>query len=294
MRNLKPVLHALLVLVVLCTPLSAATAKDVAAKTGIPATPRDTAAIIATAAKAAKEITALQQRKIPPTLLKEATAVIIFPKIAKKSFMVSGGNAGGFLMVREKSGTWSSPLFISVSGGTLGWQIVGDPMDIILLLRNNRQVDALLKGAVTLDSKTTIVPGRVSATMTGASKEELSAEISTYVRSHGVFHEDAVVAGTTLQIDSAANDAYYAAKKVNAADIISGTLTKTSEDLTTLQKALTDYAAVKYTNRQEKNAPPAAHVSWPPGGRFCLYSPVAVISAAESAEKNQAVPGRRD
>lgn len=247
MKHLPTVLHTLFILAVLTLPVSAATTKEtpVTAKAGTATAPRDTAALVATAAKAAKEITALQKRKIPPALFKEATAVIIFPKVAKKSFMVSGGNAGGFLMVREKSGGWSSPLFITITGGTLGWQIVGDPMDIILVLRNNRQVDALLKGAVTLDNKTTIVPGRVAATMTGASKEELSAEITSYVRSHGVFLEDAVVAGTTLQIDSTTNDSYYAATKVNWADIVSGKITKTSDDLKALQKALTDYAAVK-------------------------------------------------
>jgi lipid-binding SYLF domain-containing protein len=246
MKILKPVLPAMVVLLASCMSLSAATGKENAAKPGSTSLPvRDTAAIVSTSTKAVKEITALPKRKIPPVLFKEASAVIIVPKAAKKSFMVSGGITAGMLMVRDKAGTWSNPVFITLSGGTLGWQIVGDPLDIILLFRNNRQVDALLKGRITLDTKTAIVSGRVAAAMTGATKEELTAEISSYVRSNGVFNEEAVVAGTTLQIDAAANDGYYGRPKVDAGEILKGTVVKTSDDITTLHRLLSDYGVAK-------------------------------------------------
>jgi lipid-binding SYLF domain-containing protein len=225
---------------------SSVLAKDEPAKAGTESKiVRNDALIIADASKAIKEITALPKRKIPPVLFNEATAVVIVPKASKQAFMVSGGTTGGVLLVHSKAGTWGSPVFVTISGGTLGWQIVGDPMDIILLFRNNRQIDAILKGKTTLDKKTSIVPGRVAATMKGASKEELGAEITSYVRGHGVFAEDAVVAGTTMQIDAAANDSYYARPKVDAGEIIAGKVAKPGEHAATLQKLLSDYAAAK-------------------------------------------------
>jgi len=237
---------AMVVLLVSCMSFSVAQAKDEPAKAAAESKPaRNDLAKIVTASRAIKEIAALSKRKIPPVLFNEASAVVIVPKASKKAFMISGGNTGGVLLMHDKSGLWSNPVFITLSGGTLGWQIVGDPLDIVLLFRNNKQIDALLKGKITLDTKIKIVPGRVAATMKGASKEELEAEITSYIRSHGVFVEDGVVAGTSLQLDSAANDAFYGTAKIDAAEILSGKADKSGPDVIALQKLLTDYAAIK-------------------------------------------------
>lgn len=246
MKKMKFNVVAVVVLFISCMSLSAALAKDEPVKSGGESKAvKSEGTKIANASRAIKEISALPKRLIPPVLFKEATAIVIVPKISKQAFMVMGGSTDGVLLVRDKLGAWSSPVFLKLSGGTLGWQIVGDPMDVILLFRNNRQIDALLKGKITLDTKVTIVPGRVALTMKGASKEELEAEITSYVRSHGAFAEDAVVAGTTLQIDAAANDSFYAKPKIDAGDIITGKLVNSSADVTSLQKLLSDYAAAR-------------------------------------------------
>ena len=53
------------------------------------------------------------------------------------------------------------------------------------------------------------------------------------------------MAGTTLQVDAAANDSFYAKPKVEVGDILSGKVLKPGEDVTALQKLLMDYAAAK-------------------------------------------------
>jgi lipid-binding SYLF domain-containing protein len=246
MKKLRRDVVAVGVMVVFNLSLSSAMGKDEPAKivTETKAV-RNDQTIVANASKAIKEITALQKRKIPPVLFKDASAMVIIPKASKQAFMIKGGSTGGLLLVRDKAGAWGNPVFVSLSGGTLGWQIVGDPMDIILLFRSGKQVDTILKGKLALDSKTNIVPGRVAATMTGASKEELGAEVTSYVRSHGTFVEEGVVAGTTLQINAAANDAYYGKPKIDTGEILSGKVMKSSEDVTALQKLMTDYGAAK-------------------------------------------------
>jgi lipid-binding SYLF domain-containing protein len=231
-------------LFVSCLSLSVAQAKDGPARSGAGSgTARNDVVKVVNASRVIREITALPKRKIPPVLLKEAAVVVIIPKAYKQAFMVKGGNSGGVLLVRDKAGTWSSPVFVTISGGTLGWQIVGDPMDVVLLFRTSKQVDSILKGKFALDTKISIVPGRVAPTMKGASKEELTAEVTSYVLSHGAFVEDAVVAGTTLQPDAAANDAYYGKAKIYAGDILSGSVATPGEEFTSLQKLLDDYAA---------------------------------------------------
>jgi lipid-binding SYLF domain-containing protein len=147
--------------------------------------------------------------------------------------------------VHDKEGKWSGPVFVTLSGGTLGWQIVSDPMDIILVFKDRKNVDAVMKGKFAMDAKIAIVQGRLGLNMKGATAKELKAEIAAYVRCHGELMEEAVLSGTTLQIDASANDAFYAMPKVAAGDIVSGKVLKSTEDVKGLQKLLTDYAAVK-------------------------------------------------
>ena len=246
MRKMRCEVVAVATLFVACLSCSVALAKDEPVKIVAESkNVRNDVSKIVNASRAVKEISAIPKRKIPPVLLKEAGAVIIVPKAPKNAFMVSGGKSGGVLLLRDKDGGWSSPVFVTLSGGTLGWQIVGDPMDIVLLFKNSKQIDAILKGKLALDAKVKIVPGWVAPTMKGASKEELGAEVASYVLSHGAFVEEAVVAGTTLQIDAAANDAFYGKSKIDAADILTGKTAKSSEEATVLQKLLTDYAVAK-------------------------------------------------
>lgn len=220
--------------------------KGAAAKTGsAPKVAKDNAVKISNASKVIKEIAAIPKRKIPPVLLHDASAIVIVPKAAKHDFMSSNGSAAGVLLLRDNAGTWSSPVFITLSGGTLGWQIVGDPMDIVLVLKDKKFADAILKGTLALDNKAAMVPGRLGPSMKGASTRELKALIASYVRSRGAFVEEATVAGATVQLDAAANESFYAMPKVDAGDIVSGKVVKSTQDTTALQKALADYAAAK-------------------------------------------------
>ena len=244
---MKSVVVAVIALAAYCLPLSSAMAKDEALKPAAAATKavRDDAVKISNAAKVIKEIAAIPKKKIPPDLLSGSSAVVIFPKVAKHDLMVKGGKTGGILLVHEADGVWSNPVFLTLSGGTIGWQVVSDHLDIILVIKSKKSVDAILKGKFAMDAKIALVPGRLGPSMKAATPAELKADISSYIRSSGTFWDEVTVAGTTLQIDAAANDAFYAQPKVEVTEIVSGTLLKSSEEITSLQKLLTSYATVK-------------------------------------------------
>ena len=219
-------------MVMFCMSLSTAMAKDEPKNLG-------------NAVRVIKEFTAAKKERIPPELLKNANGIVIIPGASKNNFMVSGGSAGGVLLVHETDGKWSDPVFITLSGGTLGWQIVGDPMDIILVFKNTKRIDDVLKGSFTMDTRVAVIPGPVGQSKKAATKKELKAEINSYVRSHGKFAADAVVVATTVQIDAASNDVFYGKQKINLGDILSGKVEKSSDDVKKLQKFLAEYAASK-------------------------------------------------
>ncbi|GAC1449500.1 MAG: hypothetical protein PVSMB11_10850 [Desulfuromonadaceae bacterium] len=218
-------------MVMFCMSLSTAMAKDEPKNLG-------------NAVRVIKEFTAAKKERIPPELLKDANGIVIIPGASKNNFMVSGRSASGILLVHETDGRWSDPVFITLSGGTLGWQMVGEPMDIILVFKNTKRIDDITKGNFTMDTRVAVVPGPLGQSMKVATKVEKNAEINSYVRSHGKF-ADVSVASTTVQIDAASNDVFYGKQKINAGDILSGKVEKSSDDVKKLQKFLAEYAASK-------------------------------------------------
>lgn len=221
---------------------------------------KDESKKIGNAVRAIKEFTAVKNERIPPELLKNANGIVIIPGASKNNFMMSGGSAGGVLLVRDTDGKWSSPVFITLSGGTLGWQIISDPMDIILIFKNKNRIDEVMKGKFTMDARVAVFPGLVRHSTKAAAKEEKdteiswymrsqtkeqkNAEINSYIRSQGKF-AGATVDTSTVQIDAASNDVFYGKQKINAGDILSGKVEKSSDDVKKLQKLLAEYASSK-------------------------------------------------
>jgi len=231
MKMMRPVFIVTVAILLLCMSLSTAMAKDEAKRVG-------------SAVKALKEVSALQKSVIPPALINSASAIVIIPGASKNDFMVTGRSAGGVLLLHDKEGKWSNPVFVTLSGGTLGWQMVGEPMDIIMLFKSKERVDAIMKDKLYMDFKVKVVPGQLGKTMKAAIKEDQKAEISSYVRSHGTF-ADVSVASSTVQIDNAANDDFYGKPKIGAGDIVSGKAVISSGEVKELHKLLADYTTKK-------------------------------------------------
>jgi lipid-binding SYLF domain-containing protein len=189
-----------------------------------------------------QEIAAFPKNRIPSPLLNDALAIAIIPGAKKNDFMVSGRHASGILLQHDKDGTWHSPVFITLSGGTLGWQMVGEPMDIILLFKNKATIDGIMKAKFTMGSKVSMLPGPEGLSIKAATKEELQAEINTYVLHRKRFAE-VTLTGSTIQIDNAANAAFYGKKGIQAEDILSGKVETSSAEVKNLHKVLAEYAA---------------------------------------------------
>ncbi len=231
MKIPRSVVFAVTTALLFCVSLSSAMAKD---------EPKN----LVNAVRVIKEFTAAKKERIPPELLKNASGIVIIPGAGKNDFMVRGRSASGVLLVHETDGKWSDPVFITLSGGTLGWQMVGEPMDILLVFKNMKRIDAITKGKFTMDTTVTVVPGPLGSGMKAATKAERNAEINSYIRSHGKF-ADVSVAATTVQIDTASNDIFYGKQKINVGDVLSGKVENSSGDLKKLQMILAEYAASK-------------------------------------------------
>lgn len=211
-----------------------------------PAMAKEESKKISDSVKAMKAISASQKSGIPPAIFKDVVAVAIFPGAAKLEFMVRGRKARGVLLARDGEDKWSSPVLVTLSGGTLGWQAIGEPMDIILLFKSQKNIDEIVKGKLYLGGKSAmIMEGPLGKSMKGATGEQLKAEINSYIFTRGEFAPEAPVADTTMQVDAAATDAFYGKVKISAADILAGKADNSSAEVKSLHNLLTEYAKRK-------------------------------------------------
>ncbi len=167
-----------------------------------------------------RNIMQIPEKSIPIKLLRNAKALAIIPHVIKVGFVVGGRFGRGVLMVKQKNGYWSSPCFINLTGGSIGWQIGAQATDIILVFKTRRGVDGIVGGKFTLGANVSVAAGPVGRNASASTDAMLNAEIYSYSRTKGLF-AGVCVDGSAISINDEYNELYYH-KKVFPTDIFSG------------------------------------------------------------------------
>lgn len=167
-----------------------------------------------------QSIMKIPEKGIPPALLRDAKAVAIIPGVIKGAFVVGGRHGTGVLSVRNEDNSWSDPIFVSITGGSVGWQVGGTSTDLILVFKALKDVDKLLQGKFTLGADAAVAAGPVGRKVEAATDVTLQSGILSYSRSKGLF-AGVSLEGAALLVDDDAAAAYYG-KEVAAKDILAG------------------------------------------------------------------------
>jgi lipid-binding SYLF domain-containing protein len=191
------------------------------------------------AIKVLEEIMEIPEKGIPPALLDDSHAIAIIPGVIKAGFIIGGRHGKGVVTVRE-GGQWSNPSFISITGGSIGWQIGAQSIDIILVFKSRRSVEGMMKGKFTLGADASIAAGPVGRQAEAATDVKLKAEIYSYSRSRGLF-VGISLEGAALSIDDDANAEFYGKEAVQAADIFKDKGIKAPPVAEELKEALRKY-----------------------------------------------------
>ncbi|HEY7527667.1 MAG TPA: lipid-binding SYLF domain-containing protein [Candidatus Deferrimicrobiaceae bacterium] len=197
---------------------------------------------VESAATVLEEIMKIPETGIPPTLLEDASGIAIVPGLIKVGFVVGGRYGTGVLSIREKNGEWSNPVFVSLIGGSVGWQIGAESTDVVLVFKSRKSIDGIMKGKFTLGADASVAAGPVGRRAEAATDEKLKAEIYSYSRSRGLF-AGVSLEGSALQIDDEADAAYYGKAGVRPADILSGKDLKAPPSADRLRKSLARHAS---------------------------------------------------
>ncbi len=155
-----------------------------------------------------KEIDTLALQGIPKELLRDAYGVAIVPNVIKGSFIVGVRRGHGVLIVRDDQNRWGAPIFITLTGGNIGWQLGVQATDVILVFKSRRSVEGIFTGKFTLGVDAAAAAGPIGRQAAAGTDTELKAEIYSYSRSRGLF-AGVSFDGSKIQVDPLANAEYY-------------------------------------------------------------------------------------
>jgi len=125
--------------------------------------------------------------EVPVPLLERCACVAVFPGVIKGALGWGGRRGHGVMSCRDSAGTWSPPTFMTLTGGSVGFQIGVERADVVLFVMNPKSARSLAGGEFTLGAKGSIAAGPVGRTAEGATDVRLDAEIYSYARSKGLF-----------------------------------------------------------------------------------------------------------
>jgi lipid-binding SYLF domain-containing protein len=182
-----------------------------------------------------EELRSQRDTLIPERLLQQAYGVAVIPGVTKVALILGGRRGSGVLTVRDSRGRFSNPVFVNLTGGSVGWQFGAQETDIVLVFTTKRGVEGIADGKLTLGAGASVAAGPVGRQAEAAAGA--NAEVFAYSRSRGLFIGVALD-GTAISIDTKSNRSFYGSHDVVPSEIMSGAATTRSENASRFLAAL--------------------------------------------------------
>ncbi len=164
--------------------------------------------IVDSATTVLQELTTVPAQGIPRSLLSRARGIAVIPGAIKLGFVAGFRGGRGIITMRDEQGAWRPPMFVTFTGGSVGWQAGIQSTDIVLVFRTQTSVDRVLRGKLTLGADASIAAGPLGRQAEVATDSSLASEIFSYSRSRGIF-AGVSLGGSVIQSDLLANQAFY-------------------------------------------------------------------------------------
>ena len=187
-----------------------------------------------TATQVMEELTATRDQAIPDRLLERAYGIAVVPDVNKLAFIAGGRFGRGVVVVRGPNGNFSSPVFIRLSGGSVGFQAGVQQADIVLVFTTKAGIEGITGGKVTLGGDVSVAAGPVGRAASMGTDANFAAEVYSSSRARGLF-AGVSIDGSALSIDRGANARFYNKADAPASEILSGAIRR---DDTTTQRFL--------------------------------------------------------
>ncbi|MFN2377019.1 MAG: YSC84-related protein [Candidatus Binatia bacterium] len=134
-----------------------------------------------------REMRAAPDAKIPGDLLARSRCVAVVPNVIKAAWVVGGRYGQGLLSCRSKTGEWSPPIVVTMTGGSFGFQAGVSSTDVVLFFMTTESVHSLLRSKVQLSGDAGVAAGPVGREAVAGTDGRFTAQIYSYARSRGLF-----------------------------------------------------------------------------------------------------------
>ncbi len=156
------------------------------------------------------EIMGAGDKAIPQAILDKAAGIAIFPGTLKAGF-VFGAQRGRGLLIAKSADGWSSPAFLTLTGGSFGAQIGGQAIDIVLVIMNQRGLENLVRNQFKMGADASVAAGPVGRDAEAATDLAMRAQILSYSRARGLF-AGVTLKGSVVKEDQDANLRFYGSR----------------------------------------------------------------------------------
>jgi len=153
------------------------------------------------------EIQSAPDSGIPQEILGRAECVAVVPSMLKGGFIVGAKYGRGLASCRTPKG-WSAPAFFTVQGGSFGFQIGGQAVDLVMLIMNNEGMQKLLSSQFELGADASVAAGPVGRHAEGDTDWKMRAQVLTYSRARGAF-AGATLNGAVIKQDKDSTREFY-------------------------------------------------------------------------------------
>mgnify|MGYP002633562433 CR=1 FL=1 len=144
--------------------------------------------------------------------LPDSVAIAIFPSVIKAGFFVGGEGGNGLLMIRTRSG-WSAPAFYTMGAGSFGLQFGAQDTEIILVIRNQGALDAILNDQAKIGADAGITAGFYGLGAEASTTTNMGADVLAFANSKIGGYVGASVEGAVIARRQDINEAVYGTGK---------------------------------------------------------------------------------
>jgi len=164
--------------------------------------------IVNEARQIVEEVMTSPDRSIPRDLLNGCAGVVVFPWVVKGGFVVGGSYGRGVILSHAKGAAWRGPAFVEIGAGSFGFQIGVQSIELILVVMNQRGMEAIVSSKVKLGADLGVAAGPVGRRAEAGTDLTLKAEVYSYSRTKGLF-AGVSLEGSGLGMMEELNHEYY-------------------------------------------------------------------------------------
>ena len=154
-----------------------------------------------------KDFVAMKET-IPQQLLAKAEGIVVIPGMIKAGLGIGGHRGKGIAMTKKADGSWSDPVFVTLTGGSVGFQAGVQSIDLVMVFTKGSILTSLAKGEFTLGGDIGVAAGPIGRSSSATTDTRFESEVYSYSRSKGLF-AGLTLNGSKMATDNEANKTFY-------------------------------------------------------------------------------------